>query len=430
MRFGIAVRDITPPFKTPMYGYGCRHDVYDGVNDPLTLTAVALEDGGRRALIVASDLGMFLDGDAPRQLMARLGAAAGCPAENVVLNASHTHGAAATPMSELVFNEITRPASCRQYENLVCRLAEEATAEAVKRLAPGSLEIAEGRTGFPMNRRPTINGKVPNAPNPSGPKEDRMRLLVLRDTSGALAAVGMCLACHPVATGAQHLLTADYPGAWRAQFSRAFGPKVTPFFLQGAGADSRPRHAAEGDHWRAVPHAELPGMGQELLAETLAILTRPDSARQLGPLSLRGAVTPVNAPCEARYTKREDFLPLVNDSDYCIRGYAQEGVRLLDAGKSLPQSVLFHVQTLWLDPGFALIGLDSEPLHGLGRIVESAVAPRRAMLLGYTGGCICYTPDTAEMARGGYEASSFYYGPWAGPLKPGLERLFSEAVAK
>ncbi|HRU06107.1 MAG TPA: hypothetical protein P5137_10095, partial [Candidatus Brocadiia bacterium] len=355
MRFGIAVRDITPPFKTPMYGYGCRRDVFDCVNDPMTLTALLLEEGGRRALIVAADLGMAPEGEASRRLMAKLGSVAGCPAENVILNASHTHGAAATPMSEPIFDEITKPPSCRQFEDLLCRLAEEAAAEAVSRLAPGRMEIAEGRTGFPMNRRPTINGKVPNAPNPSGPREDRMRLLVVRDKDGGLAGVGMILACHPVSTGAQHRITADYPGAWREEFRRAFGPKVTPFFLQGAGADTRPRHAAEDDHWRAVPHAELPGMGQELLAETLAVLTKPAAARQLGPLSLRGAVVEAVAPCERLYARREDIAPLLSHPEYYIRNYAELCKRIFDAGKALSDTVTFHVQTLWLDSGLALI---------------------------------------------------------------------------
>ncbi len=44
MRFGIACRDIVPPFRTKMYGYGARVDLYEDVNDPLTFTAIVLED--------------------------------------------------------------------------------------------------------------------------------------------------------------------------------------------------------------------------------------------------------------------------------------------------------------------------------------------------------------------------------------------------
>ncbi len=40
MRFGIAQTEITPPFPTPMAGYGARRDFFDGVNDPLTKARV------------------------------------------------------------------------------------------------------------------------------------------------------------------------------------------------------------------------------------------------------------------------------------------------------------------------------------------------------------------------------------------------------
>jgi hypothetical protein len=228
-----------------------------------------------------------------------------------------------------------------------------------------------------------------NAPNPEGEIDDRMQLLVFRKPGGEVAAVCMKVSCHPVATGAQHLLTADYPGAWRAAFSKAFGPEVLPVFLQGAGADARPRHVADGDEWRAMKHAELPTIGDELLAETLAILTGT-GLRQLEGLTLKGKINAVKAPKEAK--------------------------------EDAPDYMEFHVQTLWLNSELALIGLDSEPLCGLGKIVEAAVAPKQAMFLGYTNGSRAYTPDTQEMKRGGYETG--------GHFLPGLEDLFAKAVAR
>ena len=191
----------------------------------------------------------------------------------------------------------------------------------------------------------------------------------------------------PVHCRNTRLPTADYPGAWRAAFSRAFGSQVLPFFLQGAGADARPRHVDDGDKWRAMKHAELSTIGDELLMETLAILTGT-GLRQLKDLTLNGKINAVNAPREA-----EDDMPDHEE---------------------------FHVQTLWLNSELALIGLDSEPLCELGNIIEAAVPPKQAMFLGYTNGCRGYTPDTREMKRGGYENR--------GNFLPGLENLFAQAV--
>ena len=44
MRFGIGRRDITPPLYTHMHGYAARRDTNDGVNDPLTFTAIVMEE--------------------------------------------------------------------------------------------------------------------------------------------------------------------------------------------------------------------------------------------------------------------------------------------------------------------------------------------------------------------------------------------------
>jgi hypothetical protein len=110
--------------------------------------------------------------------------------------------------------------------------------------------------------------------------------------------------------------------------------------------------------------------------------------------------------------------------------YAEECLKLIEDGKGLRDRVPYRVQTLWLGPDLALIGLDVEPLVGLGHKVESAVAPAQAMLLGYTNGCVSYAPDSAELKRGGYEATSYIYQGWSGPLLPGLEDLMANAVLR
>ncbi|MDH7568430.1 MAG: hypothetical protein QHJ73_02420 [Armatimonadota bacterium] len=425
MRYGIATRDITPPFPTSMGGYGARRDYFDGVNDPLTLTCVVLEEGDRRALLVAADLISFPGAETPA-LRERLAAVAGCRGDAVVLNASHTHGGPKLPSPEGYSLRRYDMAAARRYAAWLFQQVEDAAGAAAASLAPGSLWYGEGRTTLPMNRRPDRNGQVPNAPNPGGPVDSRMQVLLLRDAGGAPVAVGMKVSCHPVATGAQHLITADFPGAWRAEFARAFGPRVTPFFLQGAGADARPRHVADGERWRQMKHAELWEIGRDLMAECLTILVG-GGMEAVGALDLQARVQKVEAPCETRYTERTHFEQL-RERGGLYAEYAEECIARLDRGEAIPASASYQVQTLWLSKDLALIGIDAEPLCGLGRVVEAAAAPAKAILLGYTNGCVSYVPDTAEMKRGGYETDGYLYHGWAGPLLPGLEHLMANAV--
>ncbi len=447
MRLGIAVREITPPFPMPMGGYGARTDVFDDVNDPLTFTAVVLEESGRRALLGAADLCNFPNDETTPALLDRLAGIVQCTPDHIMLNASHTHGGPQNPSRSLYYRRMRDTSSPKRYAQWLCERVTEAAREAADNLIEGTLWYGEGKTGVPMNRRLERNGRVENAPNPAGPVDDRMQVLLLRNAQGDIAAAGMKISCHPVSTGAQHRITADFPGAWRAEFEHAFGPGIVPFFLQGAGADARPcqvavmnrpdapepsasaRTAAVAPAWRALKHSELPIIGRQLMRETLDILT---SGRliEIKDLVLRGTTHVVKAPCEKLYTRREQFEEMLKTASGYEKMYAEEGLARLADGRQVPDHVEYRVQTLWLSREFALIGLDVEPLVGLGRRLEAAVAPRQAMLLGYVNGCISYLPDTAELKRGGYETQSYLFQPWTGPLMPGVEEIVAAGVVR
>ena len=295
-----------------------------------------LEEGNRRALLGAADLGTFPRLDELSGFMDQLGEIVGCPRDHIMLNCSHSHGAATV--------------SDERYREWLYEKVREAAQEASENASEGTLWYGEGKTSLPLNRRLERDGQVVNAPNPGGTVDDRMRLLVFRKPTGEIAALGMSVACHPVATGAQHLLTAEYPGAWRTAFSRAFGPDVTPFFLQGAGGDIRPRHVAEGDHWRAMKHAELPSMGRELLREMLKILLEANF-KQIDNLTLMGKINRVEAPCQRLYTAREE-LELLEETGWKIWFLCGEMPAASQCGRGSSGSCGISRSDALVEPGF------------------------------------------------------------------------------
>jgi len=74
------------------------------------------------------------------------------------------------------------------------------------------------------------------------------------------------------------------------------------------------------------------------------------------------------------------------------------------------------------------VGIQGEVLIGLGEYVEKQMRPARTLLLGYTNACRCYLPDSKELARGGYEQSSYLYGGWTGPFRKGIEKVIAAAA--
>lgn len=429
MRFGIATCDITPPFSTSMGGYGLRNEHFDGVNDPLTFTAVVLEAGGTRLLLGAIDLVTLpSDGRLPRWL-GRIAQASGTVGDRVMINCQHTHGGPKLPgRSAFARHQGDVAAALRYADWLEARLIDTARS-AAERMEEGSLWYSEGTTTIPMSRRCLRDGQIVNAPNPGGPVDDRMQLLIIKDAAGHLRSVGMRISCHPVATGPQRKITADIVGAWRSAFVKRFGGEVTPFFLQGAAGDMRPRHVADGNRWRTISHAELPAIGQDMLDEMeQAIVCHPPE--QLAGLTFRGRTNVVAVPCEHRYTRREQLEPLLRSDDYLERMFATEAMKMLDSGTAIPDVAEYLVQSLWLNDQFVLVGLQCEPLAAVGRAIEQALKPATAVVLGYVGGCVSYAPDSIELRRGGYEARSYQMVPWTGPWTDGLEKAFIPAIAR
>ena len=428
MRFGIAQIDISPPFRTTMAGYGARQDFFDAINDPLTFTALILEERGRRAVIGSADLISF-ENDQVMDLRPKIAKAARAPVDGVMLNASHTHGGPEVRDHAAYFREGRPSGPCAKYREWLEGRVLEAVADAAKHMEQGSLWWGQGVTATPMNRRLERDGSVVNAPNPEGVVDDRLRVLVLRDKSDAIRSVGIRLSCHPVATGAQHRITADYPGAFRAAFAKAFGPRVTPFVLQGAGGDMRPAQVDDGGKWRQMAHDELHVIGEALLAETLTVLAS-GTMEKLGPLVLRGKLNVAHVPCEKRTTTRAQFEELLASGSASEQMYAKEALRRIEAEGEAPSAAPLRVHTLWLTKDVAAVGIQAEVLVGMGAYVEKALRPARTLLLGYTNGCKCYLPDSKELARGGYEQSSYLYHGWTGPFKRGVEKVIASALWK
>ena len=110
--------------------------------------------------------------------------------------------------------------------------------------------------------------------------------------------------------------------------------------------------------------------------------------------------------------------------------YVEHALAELNAGSNMNRTLPVRVQTLWLADDFALIGLQGEPLIGLGAAVERAVGPAQALVLGYANGCVTYLPDSTELSRGGYEQWSFLYHNCTGPFTPDIEDVLADAVWK
>lgn len=424
MKFGLDRTDITPGYRTFFAGYGLR-DVSDGVNDPLTFTALVLEEGGRRVMIGAVDL-VSLGREHSVRLRRKIAQALGTEFSAVMINCSHTHGGILVSDLPEPGNPVMREHRRKNRRHIERRILASVE-RAASRLKEGTLHYGEGRTEIPMNRRLLHGGVVDNRPNPAGRVDDALKLLALRDAGGGVAAIIARVSCHPVATGARHLVTADFPGAFRRRMESLF-PGATAVFLQGVGADARPGQVARGDDWFAMEHADLPLIGDHLAAETMAVLAG-GGMKPLGRPRFRSALEVVELPlADPGITRRRLREQMLLDYVPAERWKAGAIGNVL-AMKKFHRCLPLAVQMVSFGPRFSILGVEAEVLCGMGAKLEKAVSSEFRMTLGYTNGARCYLPDREEHARGGYEVDAYLLEMLPSPISPGAEDILVGVVA-
>lgn len=424
MIIGISQQDITPPFSLPMQGFAARVDHFDSVHDRLELTALYCEHDGNGAWIVSADLCKFPDRNIKEKGMAFLTQRLGCDQSALFLNASHTHGG---PLMNDYYdipspgNKVHRsPANIeltRRYADFLWEKVAHACEEARRNAASATISIAQGTTTFPMNRRALVNGRIENAPNPGGSYDDRLRLLSIK-ADDTIVALGLILACHPTSTSAQHQITADYVYGWRRQMRRYVDDDTALFFLQACGGDVRPAFTEAGTKWRKARLDELVIMGEQLARESVAAIN--NGWHELDQPLVKHSQTTVNLPCKKLH--EDDYLQLKQSSLSWAHSYADYALQQLDSGKLLSE-VPLELTALALDQELILLGGDCEFLHGIGRKIESTFPVRHPIAFGYTNGNLGYVPDKEELARGGYEAESYFWENWSGPFLPEMEEV-------
>jgi len=294
---------------------------------------------------------------------------------------------------------------------------------ALKNMQEGKLYYGEGVSTIPMNRRLLYKGNVENRPNPKGKTDSVLKVFKISDSNNKTAAVIARLSCHAVATGAKHLLTADYPGAFRPFVEKAF-PGALAVFWQGVGADARPRQVADGINWRAMMHNELPVIGECLFTEVMDVLTKKMTL--IENLNFSSEIAVVDLPVSDPNVTKKDLEKQLKEAKYEI---VRNCIRKMLAMKELPMSFPMTIQMISFNKQFSVVAVAAEVLCGLGEKIEKQISTEYKMVLGYTNGAHIYLPCKDELKRGGYETMSVF-DLLPSPLSPKLEDILTGKTAE
>jgi len=264
LKAGAARVDITPKESDLLIAT-------DSIRDHLFARAIVVDDGKTCAVIVGLDLGGAANAMVD-DATSRASKATGCPAQNFIISATHTHssntgglGGRGAPTSKTVADAIV-----------------EAATSAKAKLAPA--RVGYGTTKVDLNvNRDLFNSKLEwrQEPNPDGPSDKTLAVVEFLGNDGVPIGVYMNYAMHPINFYLSGVISADFPGEASRYVEDLFDNRTVAIFSQGASGDQNPRDFRSPTTFMGSRAALLGGRGP-LIQTAGEPVAPPDQASPRG----------------------------------------------------------------------------------------------------------------------------------------------------
>lgn len=429
MKAGFFEADVTPPLGGVMTGYPGRNEPSEGVDDPLYLRIVALEDAqGQRAALVTLDLCKL-----PRDLTWRTKSWAarqlGLESPALILNSSHTHSAPP------VFAQLCYPhwPVDDEYVCTVEQAIRDGLQMALESMAPTQVRFGLHQAHFGVNRRipqPDQGGRVKMGPNPDGYYDPDLPVFAFyRADEQTPVAVLYSYACHPTSKSGLNI-SGDWPGQVAQGLKEQFGADLLPMFAQGAGASIMPRcRYADGaeqyhQYWRQVA-ADLADFVRSdamqpieisLHAQEKQVLLPYDRSKFLPEAELLELADPQDSPLPDRYRPANRSI---------VRLWARLMLEQMRTG-TMPEGYVMHMTRWQLADGLQLLAMSGEVTAEVGRRVKDLQPDMQTVLLGYCSYTDAYIPTAEMLPQEGHEAfGSLYFHERPAPFVPELDDIIA-----
>lgn len=262
IRMGLSRTNITPEEPVLMSGYEARKTPSTGIHDSLYAAALCFSDGNTKALIITCDVIGFSHEQADR-ISAKITKATGIPTDNIMITATHTHGAPSigtygTPEYE---------PNMKYVEMLESKLMD-ISGYASENLQEVKIGEGKGSCHLNINRRARFSdGSIWLGRNLEGPCDHDVNLIKIESLQGDLLAVFVNWACHGTASGQDNYrITGDWPGLAARFLQEDLGDETIIFVTAGASGDINPLYGPNDNF------VEIEAVGYNLAQEVLQVL--------------------------------------------------------------------------------------------------------------------------------------------------------------
>ena len=430
---GIAKANVTPPVGMLQSGYASRKTPAAGIHDELNTVALYLNDGETEAALITTDV-IGINGEGTARVREACEAAAGVPADNVLIAFSHTHGG---PQTDLRRTDSVDELKKAYGTTLVHKMAGAAS-EAKLNAEPVRIGYGRQECSFAMNRRERKpDGVVILGVNPEGPTDPFAHVIRLdRMNTGDPLALIFSYACHGTTMGGNNLLyTADFPGRAKRFVDEQF-PTALSAFMAGCSGDINPHPRGEFKHVEqhgrqlgcAATKAAL-DMEDSDMAEDIRIavarhqfkfpldeLPSLDEAKERLESAQAAAVAEIEKAQEAAGDEPIDEKKALSwTTERALRG-AEALVEALESGDVDP-GVAAETQALVMGD-CAIVGMPGEIFVNIGLAVAEKSPFPQTISISHANGAVGYVPTADQIPLGGYEvemARARKYGIFIAP---------------
>jgi neutral ceramidase len=401
-RAGVGRADITPEGPIWMAGYGNRNKPSEGIDQPLYLKALAIQEGTEPPLLLLTGDLVGFPREVADNITERIGRELKIPRTHILLIASHTHTgpvlrAGLAGMFDLKGKDAEAVAA---YTDKLPAKALAAASEAVEKMSPAQLSFGRGKASFAVNRRVFRPGGVNFGANPDGVVDHEVPVLRVEDGDSNLRAVVFGYACHcTTLTGTYYRINGDWAG-YAQEFLERAHPGATALFVTGCGADADPQPRQKLDVVREH--------GLEMAGAVSQALKGPRTSLS-GPL--KTAFAHVELPF-APPPSREEFQKRLQDRSVFVQRHARNQLATLERDGKLPASYPCPVQVWQLGKELTLVALGGEVVVDYALRLKRELRGGNVWVAGYANDVFAYVPSARILLEGGYEAESamIYYG--------------------
>jgi len=265
LRAGAATADISPVNSQFLAGYPHVPRWSTGIHDPLTSSALALDDGSTRLLFIANDI-LYVPKNIVARARQRIEAASGTPAAHIMITATHTHSGPVVQDRGPGSYSTVVPNADPAYVQLLEDGIVHAGVAACKNLRRAELGLAIAHVeGIGTNRR-----------DPKGPADPEIPVLAVRDAdTHAWIGIHEIYAMHPTVLHEDStLVSGDFPAMGRRYLQKVLGSDVPVLHSNGAGGNQSPRHCVNGQTFdEAIRLGTILGKAVEAALSTIKYRT-------------------------------------------------------------------------------------------------------------------------------------------------------------